>query len=211
MKKLGTRITDEYKEKFIALCDRENLHQGEMIEKLIDYYLDERSENIDSKDKNNSERKSFALEQLGLNAEEVKEVRDAVINSGQELKAIAKDGLMYKAKYLNTIQTSLSDIPKEELRSSTAKGVAAYKIEKCVEAIIQHNENSPEPKDRVCLSKTLVQKLTGSNPKTVGQWFDEHHGLIGDHNSKYELTHSHNRRGAGFDYFKHLNLEYLKA
>ena len=40
MKKLGTRITDEHKEKLIALCDRENLHQGEMIQKLIDSYLD---------------------------------------------------------------------------------------------------------------------------------------------------------------------------
>lgn len=211
MKKLGTRITEEHKNKLIALCDRENLHQGEMIQKLIDYYLEKGSESTDSKDKDNGDRNNSFLDQLELNGKEIKEVQNAVINSGQELKAIAKDGLMYKAKYLNTIQTSLSDIPKEELRSSMAKGVAAYKIEKCVEAIIEHNNNSPEPKDRVCLSKTLVQKLTGSNPKTVGQWFDEHHGLIGDHNAKYQLTHSHNRRGAGFDYFKHLNLEYLKA
>lgn len=213
MKKLGTRITEEHKEKLIALCDRENLNQGEMIEKLIDYYLEKGSESTDSKDKDNGDRLGdiFFLEQLELNSSETQEVRNAVINSGQELKAIAKDGLMYKAKYLNTIQTNLSDIPKEELRSSTLKGVAALKIEKCVEAIIEHNDNSPEPQDRVCLSKTLVQKLTGSNPRTVGQWFDEHHGLIGDHNAKYQLTHSHNRRGAGFDYFQHLNLEYLKA
>ena len=205
MKKLGTRITDEHKQKLLALCDLENLHQGEMIEKLIDYYLDNPVKDTDL------EVKSEFIDQLELNESETKEVQDAVINSGQELKAIAKDGLMYKAKYLNTIQTSLCEIPQEELRSSTAKGVAAYKIEKCVEAIIEHNNNSPEPKDRVCLSKTLVQKLTGSNPRTVGQWFDEHHGLINDHNAKYQLTHSHNRRGAGFDYFQHLNLEYLKA
>lgn len=40
MKKLGTRITEEHKEKLLELCDREDLHQGEMIEKLIDFYLD---------------------------------------------------------------------------------------------------------------------------------------------------------------------------
>lgn len=209
MKNLGTRITDEHKEKLIALCSKEDLHQGEMIQKLIDFYLSDRADNSESPD--SSTDKISLIEQLELNAEETKEVQDAVINSGQELKAIAKDGLMYKAKYLNTMQTNLGDIPKEELRSSTAKGVAAYKIEKCVEAIIEHNNNSPEPQDRVCLSKTLVQKLSGSNPRSVNKWFDEHHGLIDDHNSKYQLTHSNNRRGAGFDYFKHLNLEYLKA
>lgn len=209
MKNLGTRITDEHKEKLIALCSKEDFHQGEMIQKLIDFYLSDRADNSESPD--SSTDKISLIEQLELNAEETKEVQDAVINSGQELKAIAKDGLMYKAKYLNTMQTNLGDIPKEELRSSTAKGVAAYKIEKCVEAIIEHNNNSPEPQDRVCLSKTLVQKLSGSNPRSVNKWFDEHHGLIDDHNSKYQLTHSNNRRGAGFDYFKHLNLEYLKA
>ena len=209
MKNLGTRITDEHKKKLIALCSKEDLHQREMIQKLIDFYLGDRADNSESPDSSTDE--ISLIEQLELNAEEAKEVQDAVINSGQELKAIAKDGLMYKAKYLNTMQTNLGDIPKEELRSSTAKGVAAYKIEKCVEAIIEHNNNSPEPQDRVCLSKTLVQKLSGSNPRSVNKWFDEHHGLIDDHNSKYQLTHSNNRRGAGFDYFKHLNLEYLKA
>ncbi|MGL6341896.1 MAG: hypothetical protein ACRC80_22475, partial [Waterburya sp.] len=126
-------------------------------------------------------------------------------------KAIAKDGLMYRAKYLNTMQTNFDEIPLTELRSSTAKGVAAYKIEKCVEAIIEHNNAAPEKKDKVCLSKTIVQKLSGSNPRTVNKWFDEHQMMIDDHNSKHELTQNNNRRGAGFDYFQHLNLEYLKA
>ncbi len=81
MKKLGTRITDEHKQKLLALCDLENLHQGEMIEKLIDYYLDNPVKDTDL------EVKSEFIDQLELNESETKEVQDAVINSGQELKA----------------------------------------------------------------------------------------------------------------------------
>jgi hypothetical protein len=205
LKKLGTRITAEHKEKLISLCNSNSLNQGEMIQKLIDFYLAKSSLSTDSTNK------TSLIQQLELNEIEAKEVENAVVNSGQELKAIARDGLMYRAKYLNTSQTNLEDIPPEELRSSTAKGVAAYKIAKCVEAIIEHNNAAPEKKDKVCLSKTIVQKLSGSNPRTVNKWFEEHQVMIADHNSKHELTQSNNRRGAGFDFYQHLNLEYLKA
>lgn len=210
--RLGAKISVECRDKLNQLCQAKDLHQGQMIEELINFYLDRSSSN---KSKNKSQVQSTPdnisiLDLLDLNAEEIKAAKDAEINYGRDLKTIAQEGLMYRVKYINTNQTNFDEIPKEELRTSNAKGVAAYKIGKCVEAIMHHNDMSPEGKDRVCITATLVQKLSGSNSNAVNRWFKEHRVMIDDHNSKFSLDYGNNRRGAGFDFYELLNLEYLK-
>ncbi|MGL5079759.1 MAG: RepB family protein, partial [Waterburya sp.] len=61
IKKLGTRITTEHKEKLLNLCNSNSLNQGEMIQKLIDFYLAKSSLSTDSTNK------TSLIQQLELN------------------------------------------------------------------------------------------------------------------------------------------------
>lgn len=192
------RISQKHKELLKTLADQEELSLRDMMEKLIDSCT-------------NSEKSHDLIDLLELDSQESDEVRKAEINTKTSIQAIAKEGLIQRAKYLNNINnTNFDNIPLEELRTSNVKGVADYKIRLVIDRIKEHNLNSCEPKERIYISPSLVQKLSGSNFNTVKKWFENHHD-INEHNSKYELGNSNNRRGSGFDYHQYLNLEFLKS
>ena len=139
---------------------------------------------------------------LGLTPSEILEVQNAESVSLQSLQAIAKDGLLQKARYINSTmgKKDYNSMTDEELKNSTSKGSAFQRISNMVEQVKQHNDNQPDNLDRFFLSPSLIFKLTNSNFKIINSYFETYRNMIDDANSKYHLTDKDNRKGKGYDF-----------
>lgn len=134
---------------------------------------------------------------------ERKEINDAVANSGLTLEAIIKEGTLQRARYLNSIaesQAKLETMSESELKKATFKGASRHRISQAVEQIRQHNDQQTEKKNKVCITRGIVFKITGSNRSNINKFFDEYQVMISDHNHKHQLSDSDNRKGKGFDF-----------
>ena len=191
-KKLGCVITDEEKDLLVKLAKKLKISQGELIGQLIRSY-----HNI------NHRQPVISLEAFNLSGSQQLEVENALINSDSQIEEVARDGLLQRSRYLNSIadkQAKLESMSNEEMRSSTFKGAANFRIEQAIETIINHNNSQSIKSDKVCITKGIIFKLTGSNRQTINKYFDEHEVMISDHNSKHSLTDADNRKGKGFDW-----------
>ena len=191
-KKLGCTISDDDK----ALLDRLTKEQKTNQAKLI-------SEALRCYDQHQKQEDVLSLEAFNLSSEEKQEVEKAKTNSGSELEVIARDGLLQRSRYLNSIadkQAQLESMSDEEMQKATFKGAANFKIEQAVNTITDHNNSQSSKSDKVCITKGIVFKLTGSNRQTINKWFDQHQTMIDDHNQKHSLTDADNRKGKGFSF-----------
>ena len=133
---------------------------------------------------------------------EQKEINDAVANSGLTIEAIAREGTLQRARYLNSIaesQAKLESMSTDDVKKATFKGVSRHRISQAVEKIREHNDQQTEKKNKVCITRGIVFKITGSNRSNINKFFDEYEVMIDDHNHKHELTDADNRKGKGFD------------
>lgn len=197
--KLGSSITKEEKALLDLLTQKLNKNQGEVLGYLIRSFEDSGDRDL-----------VLSLETFNLSATEKREVEDALINSESVLEAVAKDGLLQRSRYLNSIadkQGKLASMSEEEMRSSTFKGAANFRIEQAISIIINHNDAQGEKSRKVCLTKGIVFKLTGSNRQTINKYFDDHQVMISDHNQKHSLTDADNRKGKGFSFEQLLGIE----
>lgn len=191
-KKLGCNISNEGKALLDRLTKKTKMNQGELIEYLLKSYeqLSDRSPVI-------------SLEAFNLSASEYQEVESALTNSNSQIDQVARDGLLQRSRYLNSVadkQAQLESMSDEEMSKATFKGAANFKIEQAVNTIIDHNNNQSEKSQKVCITKGIVFKLTGSNRQTINKWFDDHEVMVNDHNQKHSLTDIDNRKGKGFDW-----------
>ena len=207
-KKLGCSISDEDKVLLDRLTKDLKMNQGEVIGYLLRSYdrlspkgfLKDTASHIESCQDRDS---VISLSAFNLSGSEQIEVENALVNSNSELKVVTKDGLLQRSRYLNSIadkQAQLESMSESEMRSSTFKGAANFRIEQAIEKIMNHNDNQPEKLQKVCLTKGIIFKLTGSNRQTINKYFDDHEVMISDHNQKHELTNADNRKGKGFSY-----------
>jgi hypothetical protein len=197
--KLGSSITKEEKERLDLLTQELNKSQGEVLGFLIKTY-----------NSNGDRDLLLSLKSFNLSPGEQREVEAALTNSGSELDVVAKDGLLQRSRYLNSIadkQANLESMSDEEMQKATFKGAANFRIEQAISTIINHNNNQSEKSRKVCLTKGIVFKLTGSNRQTINKYFDEHQVMISDHNHKHELTDADNRKGKGFSFEQLLGVE----
>ncbi len=85
----------------------------------------------------------------------------------------------------------------EYTRPARGTGASDERIARAVSAIINHNDKIPAgelSEKKWSLDKYAVRQLSGCNGTVVKRWFDEHHGLVSDHNHKHGLTDVfHNR------------------
>jgi vacuolar-type H+-ATPase subunit I/STV1 len=133
---------------------------------------------------------------------EQKEINDAVANSSLTIEAIAREGTLQRARYLNSIaesQAKLESMSTDDVKKATFKGVSRHRISQAVEQIREHNDQQTEKKNKVCITRGIVFKITGSNRSNINKFFDEYEVMIDDHNHKHELTDADNRKGKGFD------------
>lgn len=206
-RKLGCTITDDEKVLLDRLTKKLHKSQGELIGELIRSY-----EKISDRIKDNSQvngDNGISLSMFDLSGEEQTEVEKALVNSDSQLSIVAKDGLLQRSRYLNSIadkQAQLESMSDEEMQKATFKGAANFRIEQAIQTIMDHNNAQAEKSRKVCLTKGIVFKLTGSNRQTINKYFDEHEVMIADHNNKHELTDSNNRRGKGFDWHELLGV-----
>ena len=190
--KLGCSITKEEKELLDTLTKKLKKSQGDLIGLLLTSY------------ENNTDRESvISLKSFNLSGEQQREVENALTNSNSQLDVVARDGLLQRSRYLNSIadkQAQLDSMSDEEMQKATFKGAANFRIEQAIKTIIDHNDAQPEKQNKVCLTKGIVFKLTGSNRQTINKYFDEHEVMIFDHNNKHELSDRDNRKGKGFSF-----------
>jgi predicted DNA-binding protein len=146
---------------------------------------------------------------LGLDGQEIEIVQDAQKCSGQDLKMIAKDGLLQRSKYLKSTmgKKDFESMSEDELKLTTSKGSAYYRISEAIETIKTYNDSQSEKKLKLFISPSLVFKLTGSNRKSINQFFEQYQTMINEHNSKHELTELDNRKGKGYDVKEALGIE----
>ena len=214
-KKLGCVITDKEKDLLVKLAKKTKKNQGELIGYLLRSYdrlsdksaLKDISIPLDGTPSDNGIASQgepvISLEAFNLSSLEQQEVENALINSDSQIEEVARDGLLQRSRYLNSIankQAKLESMSDEEMRSSTFKGAANFRIEQVIETIVNHNNSQSEKSSKVCITKGIIFKLTGSNRQTINKWFDEHEVMISDHNSKHSLTDADNRKGKGFDW-----------
>lgn len=207
-KKLGCSIADEEKELLDRLTKKLNKSQGELIGLLLRNYKDKSDLEKDNKTTNRDPR--ISIEAFNLSGEEQREVENALVNSNSQLEVVAKDGLLQRSRYLNSIadkQAQLESMSDEEMQKATFKGAANFRIEQAIQTIMDHNNAQPEKQNKVCLTKGIVFKLTGSNRQTINKYFDDHEVMISDHNSKHELSDRDNRKGKGFSFEELLGIE----
>ncbi len=187
-------VTPEARQALHDIAESEGLsskHLSETIMFLKQFYL----ENKDSKPDNAPNPEYSSSEQ--------KEIDQAIANSGLTLEEIVKDGTLQRTRYLNSIasnQAKLNSMSNEELKRATFKGAAKYKITQAVELVINHNDRQTEKKNKVCLTKGIIFKLTGSNRQTINKFFDDKEIMISDHNHKHQLRDTDNRKGKGFSF-----------
>ena len=93
------------------------------------------------------------------------------------------------------------------MQKATFKGAANYRISQAIETIMIHNNNQSEKSQKVCLTKGMIFKLTGSNRETINKYFDDHEVMINDRNNKHSLTDADNRKGKGFSFEQLLGIE----
>lgn len=199
IKKLGCTITDEEKQLLDHLTKKLNKSQGELIGELIRNYQYV-----------NESVGAISLKTFDLSGEEQREVENALTNSQSQLNEIAKDGLLQRSRYLNSIaekQASLESMSEEEMQKATFKGAANFRIEQAISTVMDHNNAQAEKSRKVCLTKGIIFKLTGSNRQTINKYFDDHQVMIGDHNQKHGLTDTDNRKGKGFSFEQLLGSE----
>ena len=191
-KKLGCTISNDDKALLDRLTKDLKMNQGEVIGYLLRSY--EQLSNRES---------VLSIEGFNLSGSEQQEVENALVNSDSQLDEVARDGLLQRSRYLNSIadkQAQLESMSDEEMRSCTFKGAANFKIEQAVNTITDHNNSQSSKSDKVCITKGIVFKLTGSNRQTINKWFDQHQTMIDDHNQKHSLTNADNRKGKGFSF-----------
>ena len=191
-RKLGCFISDEEKALLDELTEQLGKSQGDLIGLLIRSY-----QNISHRDS------VISIEAFDLSDEQQHEVENALTNSGSQLDVVARDGLLQRSRYLNSIadkQAQLESMSDEEMQKATFKGAAYFRIEQAINTIIEHNNSQTEKKDKVCITKGIIFKLTGSNRQTINKWFTQHQIMIDDHNQKHSLTDADNRKGKGFSF-----------
>ena len=196
--KLGSLITTDEKTLLDSLTKKLKMSQGELIGFLLKSY-----------EQQNNHQSVLSLENFNLSASEQVEVNNALTNSDSQLDEVAKDGILQRSRYLNSIankQAQLESMSDEEMSKATFKGAANFKIEQAISKIIEHNNSQSEKSRKVCITKGIIFKLTGSNRQTINKWFDLHSTMIDDHNQKYRLTDADNRKGKGFDWQKLLGV-----
>ena len=191
-KKLGCTISDDDKALLDRLTKDLKMNQGEVIGYLLRSY-----EQLSNREP------VLSLETFNLSGSEQQEVENALINSDSQLTEVARDGILQRSRYLNSIadkQAQLESMSDEEMQKATFKGAANFKIEQAVNTITDHNNSQSSKSDKVCITKGIVFKLTGSNRQTINKWFDLHQTMIDDHNQKHSLTDADNRKGKGFSF-----------
>ncbi|AFZ38401.1 hypothetical protein Sta7437_4981 (plasmid) [Stanieria cyanosphaera PCC 7437] len=190
--KLGSLINEDEKAILDQLTKDLNMSQGEVIGYLLKNYS-----------QLETNKSSLSLESFSLSNLEETEVKKALTNSEMQLDEVAKDGLLQRSRYLNSIadkQAQLESMTEEQMQKATFKGAANFKIEQAINTIIEHNNAQSEKSDKVCITKGIIFKLTGSNRQSINKWFAEHELMISDHNFKHNLTDIDNRKGKGFSF-----------
>ena len=206
--RLNINIPSGYKNKIAQQAKTLNITQGELIARMFDAF--EKVEQLEAGENGQIVIGELEINNFGLTeASEVKEVKDALINSNSSLIDLAKDGLLWRARYINGVAKKQSEFEKmdeDELNRTTVKGSANYKIEKAIQAIMEHNDRETEKSNKVYISKSIVFKLTGSNRQTINKFFDQHK-YMDEHNSKHSLDEMDNRKGKGYDFKKLVGFE----
>ncbi|MEM7758067.1 MAG: hypothetical protein AAF298_08075 [Cyanobacteria bacterium P01_A01_bin.40] len=171
--------------------------------KAVDWLIENSNQITQSKDVATPELEQYTVT-------EQKEINDAVANSGLTIEAIVKEGTLQRARYLNSIaesQAKLESMSRDELKEATFKGVSRHRISQAIEKIREHNDQQTEKKNKVCITRGIVFKITGSNRSNINKFFDEYEVMISDHNHKHELSDADNRKGKGFDFQQLLGIE----
>lgn len=207
-------IKKEIKEKFDEITKELGKTQSDRIEALIEAYESLKKENEILKNQLEVTENQIRLGEisytlLGLNGSEIKEVQNAESVSLQSLQGIAKDGLLQKARYINSTigKKDYDGMSDSELRNSTSKGSANARITNMIEKIKEYNDNQPDNSTRFFLSPSLIFKLTNSNFKIINSYFETYRNMIDDANNKYQLSDRDNRKGKGYDFKKVLGIE----
>ncbi len=188
----------ENKPKLEQLATALNMSMG----KAVDWLIENSNQITQSEDVATPHLEQYSVA-------EQKEINDAIANSGLTIEAIVKEGTLQRARYLNSIaasQAKLESMSRDELKEATFKGVSRHRISQAVEKIREHNDQQTEKKNKVCITRGIVFKITGSNRSNINKFFDEYEVMISDHNHKHELTDADNRKGKGFDFKQLLDI-----
>ena len=214
---VNVKISKTYKDKFQKIKESENITQGQLMEKLIDIYNDyqELKNNSDKIQSGELSYDDIGLEVVrnqdgSLKENEIEIVERALKNSNFSLQQIVKDGVLQRAKYLNSIaknQPKLDSMTDEELKQQKFSGVAEYRINQAIETIKKHNDLQGEKHQKFCITKGIVAKITGSNRPAINKFFKDYQPMIDEHNDKHQLTSRDNYKGVNFDLKKALGIE----
>lgn len=150
--------------------------------------------------------KTMTVEQLNLDSETQQTLEDALTHSGMPLEDFIKQAIKVYAKTITgkakQRTEDLANVPTAELLNDakwrTHPARAEELTKRAIRGIIRYNtEVATENADRWKITQSLIAKLTGSRPQTVGEILKQYQSTVDDHNNKpeYAFTDYTNRKG----------------
>lgn len=199
MTELRFKINPELKEAFKALAEAESVKPEEMITKLMDTY--QQVQSLQAQLKACQDAKGLELSML-----EQAEVDAAIEVSGKSEAELLKEGLLQRSKYINsTMGKDFSEMKAEERKSSTAKGLAEWRVSQIIDKLKAYNSDSS---DKVALTKSVINKFGISiNQGAIVAFFSKHQASIDEyHNAEGIDAKKANYKGKGFDWGKLIDI-----
>jgi hypothetical protein len=141
------------------------------------------------------------LDILQLTPEEKAEVEAAAKASSTFLNQLIKEGLLLKARKINTETKRLEGLSIEQRRQSTFIGAATANLRRTANAIVTWNHEQYNNDLRVYINASILRTLTGSNLNTIKDFLvsyrtnDQFLETAEEHNQRYGLVEGDNRKG----------------
>src|SRR5579883_633902 len=141
------------------------------------------------------------LDVLQLTSEEKAEVEAAVKASNIFLNQLIKEGLLLKARKINTETKRLEGLSLEQRRRSTFIGAATPNLRQTADTIVSWNHGQYNNDLRVYINASILRTLTGSNLNTIKDFLvsyrtnDQFLETAAEHNQRYGLVEGDNRKG----------------
>src|SRR5579883_427603 len=141
------------------------------------------------------------LDVLQLTSEEKAEVEAAVKASNIFLNQLIKEGLLLKARKINTETKRLEGLSLEQRRRSTFIGAATPNLRQTTDTIVSWNHGQYNNDLRVYINASILRTLTGSNLNTIKDFLvsyrtnDQFLETAEEHNQRYGLVEGDNRKG----------------
>ena len=136
---------------------------------------------------------------------EAQKVRTYIKKANITFEDLCRSAILEKINRESNLLSNIDEFQNmsdDELKASSKHGTASVLILRAIDRVKNYNENSDSP---LCITKSLVSKITGCNMMSINRVFNKYRKSIDLYNGEKNLTPNDNRRGGSFNILEELN------